>query len=89
VPIKVTCSENGDSPGIADGLIKRGEELEILSTEDGKRNGVNQQLCFVWGGFEEIPRAFAHQEDLFQPGSNGSEVGGVSGGWGVKVGAEK
>jgi len=28
--VKVTCRENGDSPGIADGLVKRGEELAIV-----------------------------------------------------------
>ena len=28
--VKVTCRENGDSPGIADGLMKRGEELFIV-----------------------------------------------------------
>ena len=28
--VKVTCRENGDSPGIADGLMKRGEELVIV-----------------------------------------------------------
>jgi len=30
VPVKVTCGENRDSPGIADGLVKRGEELGIV-----------------------------------------------------------
>jgi len=28
--VKVTRRENGDSPGIADGLMKRGEELVIV-----------------------------------------------------------
>ena len=30
VRVKVTCSENGDSPGILDGPMKRGEELIIV-----------------------------------------------------------
>jgi len=28
--VKVTCRENGDSPGMADGLMKRGKELVIV-----------------------------------------------------------
>jgi len=28
--VKVTCRENGNSPGIADGLMKKGEELGIV-----------------------------------------------------------
>jgi len=36
--VKVARRENGDSPGIADGLMKRGEELVIVRGEEGKRN---------------------------------------------------
>jgi len=50
---------------------------------------MNQQLCLVWGRFEQIPRGVAHREGLVQPSSKGSEVGGVSGGRGVKAGAEE
>ena len=42
VRVKVTCCENGDFPGIADGLRKRGEELVIIRGKEGKRNGANQ-----------------------------------------------
>ena len=38
VPVKVTCRENGYSSGIADGLIKRGEELAIVSEEEVERD---------------------------------------------------
>jgi len=45
--VKVTRRENGDSPGIADGLMKRGQKLVIVRGEEGKRDGVNQPLRFV------------------------------------------
>jgi len=38
VRVKVTRRENGDSPGIADGLVKRGEKLVIVRGEEGKRD---------------------------------------------------
>jgi len=50
---------------------------------------VNQELCFVRSGFKKIPRGVAHWEGLVQPPSKGSEISGVSGGQGVKVGAEQ
>ena len=36
--VEVTHRENGDSPGIADGLVKRGEKLVIVFGEEGKRD---------------------------------------------------
>jgi len=36
--VKLTQRENGDSPGIADGLMKRGEELVIVRGEEGERD---------------------------------------------------
>jgi len=36
VRVQVTRRENGDSPGIADGLRKRGEELVIVRGEEGE-----------------------------------------------------
>jgi len=50
---------------------------------------VNQKLCFGWSGFEKIPRGVAHRGGLVQPRSKGGEIGGVSGGGGVKVGAKQ
>jgi len=50
---------------------------------------VNQRLCFVQSGFKKIPRGVAYREGLVQPRSKGSEIGGVRGGRGVKVGAER
>jgi len=50
---------------------------------------VNQKLWFVRSGFKKIPRGVAYREGLVQPDSKGSEIGGVSGGGGVKVGAEQ
>ena len=50
---------------------------------------MNQKLCFVWSGFKKIPRGVAHWEGLVQPRSKGSEIGGVSGGRGVKVSTEQ
>jgi len=38
VRVKVTRCENGDSPGIADGRMKRGEKLVIVRGEEGKRD---------------------------------------------------
>ena len=69
--------------------MKRGEELAIVRGEESKRDGVNQELCFVRSGFQEIPRGVAYQEGHVQPRSKGSEIGGVSGGVGVKVSAEQ
>jgi len=57
---KVTRRANGDSPGIADGLVKRGEELVIIGGEESKRDRVNQQLRFVRSWFENIPRIVAY-----------------------------
>ena len=39
---------------------------------------MNQQLRFVWGGFENIPRRVAYRKGLVQPGGEGSEIGGIS-----------
>ena len=60
--VKVTRRENGDCPGIADGLVKRGEELVIIRGKEGKRDRVNQCMCFVRGGLEDLPRGVAHSE---------------------------
>jgi len=87
--VKITRRENGDSPGIADGLMKRGEQLVIVREEEGKRNGVNQQLCFVWSGFENVPRRVPYREGFVQSQSEGGKVGGIGGGRGVKIGTEQ
>jgi len=50
---------------------------------------VNQKLCFVRSGFTKGPRGLANRKGLVQPRSKGSEIGGVSGGRGVQVGAEQ
>jgi len=34
-------------PGIADGLVKRGEELGIVCEEECERDGVDQKWRFV------------------------------------------
>jgi len=49
---------------------------------------VNRQLCLLQAWFEEIPRGVVHQETFVQSHSKGSEVGGVCGCGGVKVGTE-
>ena len=50
---------------------------------------MNQKLCFVWSGFEKIPKGVAYRKGLVQPRGKGSEIGGISGGGGVKVGTEQ
>jgi len=50
---------------------------------------VNQKLGFVWSGFEEIPRGVAYRVGLIQPRGEGSEVRGIGGEGGVKVGTEQ
>jgi len=45
--VKVMRRENGDSPGIADELMKRGKELVIVPGEESKRDGVNKKLGLV------------------------------------------
>ena len=50
---------------------------------------MNQQLCFVWGGFENIPRRVAYRKGFIQSRGEGSEVRGISGGGGLKVGTEQ
>jgi len=87
--VKVTRRENGDSPGIADGLVQRGKELVIVRGEESKRDGVNQELCFIRSGFEDFARGVAYRIGLVQPRGKGSEIGGISGGKGVKVGTEQ
>jgi len=87
--VNVMRRENGDSPGIVDGLMKRGEKLVIVGGEEGKRDGVNQQLCFVWARFENVPRRVAYRKGLVQPSGEGSPIRGLSGGGGVKVGTEQ
>jgi len=52
--VKVPRRENGDSPGIADGLVKRGKELVIVRGEESKRDGVNQELCLLRSRFEDF-----------------------------------
>jgi len=69
--------------------VKRGEELGIVRGDENKRDRVNQRLCLVRGGFDEIPRGVAYRKGLVQPRGNGSEIRGVSGGGGVKVSAEQ
>ena len=49
---KVIRRENGDSPAIPDGLVKRGEELVIVRGEESKMDGVSQKLRFVRSGLE-------------------------------------
>jgi len=87
--VKVTRRENGDCPGIADGLVKRGKELVIVRGEKGKRAGVNQELCFVRSGFEDSPRGVAYRKGFVQPRGEGSQIGGIGRGRGVKVGTEQ
>ena len=50
---------------------------------------MNQKLCFVRGGFENIQRGVAYWKFLVQPRGKGSEIGGMSRGRGVKVGTEQ
>jgi len=50
---------------------------------------VNQELCFVWSGFQKIPRGVAPRDGLVQARSKGSEIVGVSRGGGVKVSTEQ
>ena len=50
---------------------------------------MDQKLCFIWSGFEEIPRGVAYRKGLVQPRGKGSEVRSISGGGGVKVGTEQ
>jgi len=50
---------------------------------------VDQKLCFVRSGFEEIPRRVAYREGLVQPRGKGSEVRSISRGGGVKIGPEQ
>jgi len=69
--------------------MKRGEELAIVRGEESKRDRVNQELRFVWGWFENIPRGVAYRKGLVQPRGKGSKVRRVNGGGGVKVGAKQ
>jgi hypothetical protein len=66
--------------------VKRGEELGIVRGEECKRDGVDQELCFVRSGFEEIPRGVAYRKGFVQPRGKGSEVRSIGGSGGVKVG---
>jgi len=50
---------------------------------------VNQKLRFVRGRLENIPRGVAYWKGFVQSGGEGSEVGGISGGGGVKVSTEQ
>jgi len=50
---------------------------------------VNQKLCFVQSGFENIPRGVAYRKGLVQSRSKGGEVGGIGGGRGVEVCTEQ
>jgi len=50
---------------------------------------VNQELRFVRSGFEDFPRVVAYRKGLVQPRGKGSEIRGISGGVGVKVGTEQ
>ena len=47
---------------------------------------MDQKLCFVQSGFEDIPMGVAYRKGLIQPRGKGSEVIGISGGVGVKLG---
>ena len=76
-------------PGIADGLVNSGKELVIVRGEESKRDGVNQELRFVRSWFEDFPRGVAYWKGFVQPRGKGSEIGGVRGGGGVKVGTEQ
>jgi len=69
--------------------VKRGEELGIVGGEECKRDGVDQKLCFVRSGYEEIPRGVAYRKGLVQPRGKGSEVRSMSGDGGMKVGTEQ
>ena len=50
---------------------------------------MDQKLCFVRSGFEDIPRGVAYRKGLIQPRGKGSEVRGISGGGGVKIGTKQ
>jgi len=50
---------------------------------------VNQKLCFIRSRLKKIPRGVDYRKGFVQPCSEGSKVGGVGGGGGVKVGAEQ
>ena len=50
---------------------------------------MNQELRFVWSGFEDVPRRVAYRKGLVQPRGEGREIGGISGGGGVKVCTEQ
>jgi len=69
--------------------VKRGKELVIVRGEESQRDGVNQELRFVRSGFEDFPRGIAYRKGFVQPRSKGSEIEGISGGGGVKVGTEQ
>ena len=50
---------------------------------------MNQKLCFVQSGFENVPRGVAYDKGLVQSQGKGGEIGGISGSGGVKVGTEQ
>jgi len=50
---------------------------------------VNQQLRFFQSRPKELLSGVAHWEGFIQPRSKESEVGGVCGGGGVKIGSEQ
>jgi len=50
---------------------------------------VNQELCLVRSGLEDIPRRVAYRKGLVQPRGQGSEIGSIRGGGGVEIGTEQ
>ena len=50
---------------------------------------MDQKLRFVWGGFGEIPRGVADRKGFVQSRGKGSEIWGIGGGGGGKVGTEQ
>ena len=89
VGVVISGGEDAYVLGVEDPLRKAREELLRVLWEEGKREGVDGELCFVGGEAEGQPGRLAHRERFVKLAGKGVEIWREGRGGGGRVGDEK
>jgi len=89
VGVVISGGEDAYVLGVEDRLRKVREELLRVLWEEGKREGVDGELCFVGGEAEGQPGRLAHRERFVKLAGKGVKIWREGRGGGGRVGDEK
>jgi len=89
VGIEISGGEDANVLRVEDRLCNAREELLRVLREEGDWEGVDGELCLVWGEAEGQPGRLAHREQLVDLVGKGVEIWGKGRGRGGRVGDQK